>query len=131
MTSLDTNVVVRLIVGDDARQAHAAERLVASRPCRIATTVLLETEWVLRAAYELPAKTIAAALRNLLALENIDAADPALADRALTAYESGLDFADALHALQGTEDDEFRTFDRALMRGAAKCGLRGVVMVNA
>jgi predicted nucleic-acid-binding protein len=130
MTSLDTNVVVRLIVGDDARQAQAAERLVASRPCQVATTVLLETEWVLRAAYDLPARTIAMALRNLLAIENIDAADPALADRALTAYESGLDFADALHASQRVEGDEFATFDRALIRGAVKCGLRGIVMVN-
>jgi len=130
MTSLDTNVVVRLITGDDARQAGAAEHLVASRPCKVATTVLLEVEWVLRAAYGLPAKTIAAALRGLLELENIVAADPALADRALNAYESGLDFADALHALQGAEGDDFITFDRALVRGTAKAGLRGVALLK-
>ena len=33
MAALDTNVVVRLIVGDDAKQARAAEKLVASEPC--------------------------------------------------------------------------------------------------
>jgi predicted nucleic acid-binding protein len=83
-----------------------------------------------RAAYGLPAKTIAAALRGLLELENIAAADTALAGRAMNAYESGLDFADALHALQGAEGDDFITFDRALVRGAAKAGLRGVALLK-
>lgn len=56
MAALDTNVVVRLIVGDDTRQARLAEKLVASEPCTIAPSVLMEcsgccvaaTSWVPR-----------------------------------------------------------------------------------
>ena len=66
MTSLDTNVVVRLIVGDDLPQVRLAERLVASRLCHVVTSVLMESEWVLRASYGLDARTIAASFRDLL-----------------------------------------------------------------
>lgn len=130
MTSLDTNVVVRLIVGDAARQVRAAERLVASRACRIAATVLLECEWVLRAGYGLDAATIAASFRSLLDLENVDAADPALMVRALSAYEGGIDFADALHAAQCAAGEAFATFDRAFAKRAAKAGLPAVVLIS-
>jgi predicted nucleic-acid-binding protein len=131
MTSLDTNVVVRLIVGDDVRQARAAENLVASRPCRVAATVLMECEWVLRASYDLDAPAIAAAFRGLLDLENIEASDPAITARTLMAYEAGVDFADALHAVQCTDGEEFATFDKALGRRAASAGLRGIVLLKA
>lgn len=131
MSALDTNVVVRLIVGDDARQARAAERLVAAQPCRIAATVLLECEWVLRAGYSLDAATIAAAFRSLFNLENIDAAEPALVDRTLNAYEAGIDFGDALHAAQCAAGETFATFDKVFARRAGKAGLAGVMLVPA
>ncbi len=50
MAALDTSVVLRLIVGDDAKQAHAAERQVAAETCTVAPSVLMECEWLLRAA---------------------------------------------------------------------------------
>lgn len=131
MTSLDTNVVVRLIVGDDLPQVRVAERLVASRACHVATSVLMESEWVLRASYGLDARTIAASFRDLLDLENIEAAEPSLAARILTAYEAGVDFADALHAAQCREGEEFATFDKTLARRAAKAGLRDIMLLKA
>ena len=51
MAALDTKVVVRLMVGDDAAQARAAEKLVAAEPCTVAPSVLMECEWVLRGPY--------------------------------------------------------------------------------
>ena len=65
MAALDTNVVVRLMVGDDAAQARAAEKLLASEPCTVAPSVLMECEWVLRGAYALDAPTIDASLRGM------------------------------------------------------------------
>ena len=55
MAALDTNIVIRLIVGDDPKQARAAEKLVASEPCTVAPSVLMECEWVLRGSYRLDA----------------------------------------------------------------------------
>jgi predicted nucleic-acid-binding protein len=130
MTSIDTNVVIRLLLGDDAAQATAAERLVGTTPCRIAASVLMECEWVLRACYDVDATTAAASFRSLFQLENIDPAEPALVERVLAAYEAGIDFADALHAAQCAEGDAFATFDRALARHAAKAGLAGVTLIS-
>ena len=130
MAALDTNVVVRLIVGDHAAQARAAENLVASEPCTIAPSVLMECEWVLRASYGLDAQVIAAAFRDLLLLENIDALDPVPTQQALGGYQAGLDFADALHAAQRRAGETFSTFDKSLVRRAPKAGLHKVVLVK-
>lgn len=130
MAALDTNVVVRLLVGDDAKQARIAERLVAAQPCTVALTVLMECEWVLRACYDLKAPQIEVALRAFLGLENICATDTALARHVLDAYAAGLDFADALHALQCPDGEQFATFDKPLAHDARKAGLHGVVLLK-
>lgn len=130
MAALDTNVVIRLLVGDEARQARAAEQLVATEPCTVSMSVLMECEWVLRACYALQSADIEASLRDLLTLENISPADSVLAQRVLDAYATGLDFADALHAAQCPDGERFLTFDKQLVRGANKAGLRCVTLLK-
>jgi predicted nucleic-acid-binding protein len=51
MVAVDTNILVRLLTGDDPKQAAAARSLFASEQIWIAKTVLLETGWVLRSLY--------------------------------------------------------------------------------
>jgi predicted nucleic-acid-binding protein len=130
MASLDTSVVVRLIVGDDPKQAKAAEQFVASEACTIVPSVLMETEWVLRAGYGLDAITIASSIAALLELQNINASEPAVTQRVLEAHTQGFDFADALHAIQSNEGDAFATFDKKLVRTATKRGLLATVLIN-
>lgn len=130
MAALDTNVVIRLIMGDDLRQANAAEKLVASEPCTVAPSVLLECEWVLRAGYGLTSAVIAAAMHDFLQLENIAATDQPLVQRVLHGYAAGLDFADTLHAAQASEGESFATFDRQFVKRAPKAGLSGVKLVS-
>ncbi len=131
MAALDTNVVVRLIVGDDAKQARLAEKLLASEPCTIAPSVLMECEWVLRGSYKLGADVIAASFRDLLDLQNVDALEPMLTQRALQGYEMGLDFADALHAAQRRDGERFATFDKQLAHRAPKAGVLAVTLLKA
>ena len=50
MDAIDTNVIVRYLTGDHPRQSAKARSLIETRPVHVATTVLLETEWVLRHA---------------------------------------------------------------------------------
>jgi predicted nucleic-acid-binding protein len=130
MASLDTSVVVRLIVGDDPKQAKAAEKFVASEACTIAPSVLMETEWVLRAGYGLDAMTIASSFTALLELQNLNASEPAIIQRVLDAYTQGFDFADALHAIQCNEGELFATFDKKLVRTATKRGLLAAVLIK-
>ena len=130
MAALDTNIVVRLIIGDDPRQARAAEELVASEPCTIAPSVLMECEWVLRAGYRLDTKIVAASMRDLLTLQNIEPSEPVLTQQVLKAYEAGLDFADALHAAQRLEGQTFATFDRQFARRAPRAGVSSIKLVK-
>jgi predicted nucleic-acid-binding protein len=130
MAALDTGVVIRLLVGDEAAQARVAETLVAAEPCTVAMSVLMECEWLLRACYALPAPLIEASFRDFLNLENISAADPQLAQRVLDAYARGLDFADALHAAQCPDGQRLVTFDKNLAEHAARAGLRDVTLLN-
>lgn len=130
MAALDTNVVIRLLVGDDAAQALVAEELVKTEPCTVSMSVLMECEWVLRACYALQAITIEASFRDLLNLQNISAAETVLAQRVLDAYASGLDFADALHAAQCPDGQRLVTFDKNFAKNARKAGLHGVVLLK-
>ena len=127
MAALDTNVVVRLITGDDLLQTAQAKKLLKKESCSIAPSVLMECEWVLRAAYGMDAALIAQLFRQLLGLEQVAPLSPALTERVLDAFEAGMDFADALHALQTPEGELFATFDSALVKRAARAGLKGVV----
>ena len=71
MVSADTNVIVRLLVGDDKSQSEKAKRLFEEEKIFIATTVVLECEWVLRYAYHFEPIRIADAFQALFGLPNV------------------------------------------------------------
>lgn len=100
MRSIDTNVVLRLLVNDDADQrarATALVRQLRGEGFRISEVVLVETIWVLRSAYRFDRATVATAVRTLLSLEGVVVADLERVSRALVAFETGTaDFADFL-----------------------------------
>lgn len=125
---LDTNVVVRLMVGDDRAQLARALRLLETHSCKVSAAVLIECEWVLRGVFGLDTTTIAASFRDFLAIENVDADHPAEMKAILSAYEAGLDFADAVHATQRPADEPLMTFDKTFVKRAAKAGIPGVQM---
>ena len=116
MLAVDTNIVVRLLVNDDARQGAAARRLFESDEIWIGVTVLLETAWVLESVYDLSADETVKALQRLLGLPNVRAEDPGAVAAALDVAGRGLELADALHLMRAPGDAEFVTFDRALAK---------------
>ena len=65
MRAVDTNVLVRLITRDDARQAVAAESFVEPGAW-VSVLVLAETTWVLANVYELTSHGLAKAIEMLL-----------------------------------------------------------------
>ena len=50
MRALDTNVLVRALVQDDAAQGRRAEAFLSAQPVYVPVTVILELEWVLALA---------------------------------------------------------------------------------
>ena len=120
MIAIDTNVLVRLLVADDAAQALRARKLLERNDVVVAATVLLEAEWVLRSAYRFDRAQIEAAFRRFLGLPRVAPDCPAVVAQALDAYGAGLDFADALHLASTPDADSFFTFDRRLVRAAGE-----------
>jgi predicted nucleic-acid-binding protein len=120
---LDTNVLLRVLTGDDPNQSPRASRLLADAEARgerfhVSTTVLCELVWALRGtAYRRGREAIVQALEALLASSLFEVEQRDLVRRALNDYRAGPgDFADYLI---GWQDDAAGctgtlTFDRAL-----------------
>jgi predicted nucleic acid-binding protein len=122
MIAIDSNIVVRYLTGDHAEQAEQARTLIESTDVFVGTTVLLETEWVLRSAYGYAAGPLAKALRRFAGLRHVTLEAPDLAAQALDWMEAGLDFADALHLAKAAGFDAFVTFDQRFARAADRLG---------
>jgi predicted nucleic acid-binding protein len=88
---------------------------------------VLETGWVLRAAYRLPPDRICEGLRALFGLPGLTVEDLDQVLRALSAHEQGLDLADALHHAASGRAGALATFDRTFASRAAAIGLVPVV----
>lgn len=128
MRAIDTNILVRFLTRDDPAQATKASKVVEAGDLFVATTVLLEAEWVLRSAYGIPADRIVAALRAFAGLPGVALEDAPLAASALDLAETGMDFADALHLARAQGCTAFLTFDRRLVKRAA--GVAGVEVLE-
>lgn len=124
MIGLDTNVLVRYIVQDDARQAALATRLIeqtlgaAANPGFIASIVLCEFVWVLETSYGYRREQIAETLQHLFEVDRFRLESSALAWRALAGYRAGADFADALLGLVNEQAgcEYTASFDRKAAR---------------
>ena len=125
MISIDTNVLIRLFTGDDQKQSAKAKSLFATEPVYITKTVILETEWVLRYAYEFKSGDIADALTKLLGQKNVSVEDAHHVAKAINLLLNGMDFADALH-LVCSQNYTFATFDKRLKTKAVDAGLKTV-----
>ena len=128
MIALDTNVVVRFLVNDEASQARRARALIKTNVVFVPMTVLLETEWVLRGGYGLPRAEVVRLLRALLGLPDLATEDPQRIARALDWHEGGIDFADALHLAGSAGAERFATFDEKLVKTAKKLDATRVVL---
>ncbi len=120
MLAIDTNVVVRYLTGDHPEQSAKARQIIDGEPVFVATTVLLEVEWVLRSARGYRQDALAAALTAFAGLPTVTLENPAAVSRALDNMASGLDFADALHLAAARDCEAFVTFDQALVKSAAR-----------
>jgi predicted nucleic acid-binding protein len=129
MTAIDTNVVVRLLSGDDPAQAAAARSLFEGDFIWIGRTVLLETAWVLSSVYGFEDSAIREAFTRLMGLTNVQTEDISSVTAALNLNAQGLDLADAIHLTSRPRGADFVSFDRAFVRRAKRAGANAVSVV--
>ena len=97
MHAVDTNLLVRLVVRDDADQVNAAEAFV-SKGAWVSHLVLAETLWVLDAVYNRSPAQIARAIDRLLNHRELTLQDADVVARALDHFRArpSLGFSDCL-----------------------------------
>jgi predicted nucleic-acid-binding protein len=118
MIAVDTNVVVRLLTGDDPEQFKTASAAVQGQELFLCKTVLLESEWVLRFTYRFSREAIRDGFGKLLGYEDLQVEDRNAVLRSLSWYSHGMDFADALHLASCADAERFLTFDRPFAQTA-------------
>ena len=102
MLGLDTNVLVRLLVADDAAQTRRARALVEralerDEPVLVSLPVIIETECVLRSRYTFDKAAVLASLSGLMAARDLTFEDEPAIEEALYRWkDSAAGFADCL-----------------------------------
>ncbi len=112
MISVDTNMIIRFLTRDDERRYKKAYAILKSKEIFIPDTVILETEWVLRYAYEFEPEDIYNAFTNLFGLKNIHLSNPSFIAQAIEWHKQGVDFSDALHLTHCQQYEKLYTFDK-------------------
>ena len=126
MIGLDTNILARYYVEDDAdaeaaKQHEAARRLIdGGEALMVPKTLLLELEWVMRGYYRIDPDRIALAFGHLLSLAQVQIEDRAAVEQAPDHYGDGLDFADCLRHASYPGCDRMATFDDRRFAGRAR-----------
>ena len=129
MIALDTNLLARLLLKDDAAQHKKVKALFQTRQIFTApVTVMLELVWVLESS-DIEAAQIATGLNALLNLPNFKPERVDALREALRSYTSGMGFADALHLALSEGHDKFMTFDKAFVSQSKKLATKPEVVL--
>lgn len=120
MAVLDTNVLVRYLVQDDAAQAAAAKKLIrkcvsSGQSLFVPTSVVVELEWVLRSSFEFSKDEMLQTFADLLSSVELTFQDAGAVEVALLRYAKGAaDFSDCMHIALAAQAGEqpLWTFDK-------------------
>ena len=117
MRAVDTNVLVRLVTRDDARQAASADAFIR-KGAWVSLAALTEAVWVLAAVYERKAAGLVTAIEMLLNHEHLVLQDADAVEAALDLFRSrpSLGFSDCLvlQVARKAGHLPLGTFDRGL-----------------
>jgi len=121
--ALDTNVVVRLVLGDDFEQAARAvdcwKSAFEKGGIYLSQVVLVEMVWVLSVSAQLGRDRIVNELHRLTSMDGVVIENESAVDQAIECYErSSADFADCLILAVAREANALpvHTFDRRFSR---------------
>jgi len=98
----DTNVLIRVLVGDNVEQSKAAEALLKKADVvALSISALCELVWVLSRGYKASAANIAASIRHLIIASNV-VVNRSVAEAGSALLDAGGDFVDGVIAHEGS-----------------------------
>jgi predicted nucleic-acid-binding protein len=112
--SVDTNVLARAVLQDDAEQARTAAKILEEASLiAISLPCLCELAWILLRGAQFPKEKVAVAIRALLDAGNVVMNRPAV-EAGLSILAAGGDFADGVIAYEGNwlGGETFVSFDK-------------------
>ena len=112
--SVDTNVLVRAVLQDDAEQARVAAKILEEASLiAISLPCLCELAWILLRGAQFPKEKVAVAIRALFDVGNVVMNRPAV-EAGLSVLAAGGDFADGVIAYEGNwlGGETFVSFDK-------------------
>lgn len=112
--AVDTNVLIRAVVRDDAKQAAVAAKVLRDADLiAVALPSLCEFVWVLLRVYDFQPADVAGAIRALMAAASVEMNRPAV-ERGLSMLDAGGDFADGVIAYEASwlGGETFVSFDK-------------------
>ncbi|MFC2173959.1 PIN domain-containing protein [Acidobacteriota bacterium] len=124
MIALDTKVLVRFLVSDDAVQSKKAKEFIEKNIRKdtrlfLSDIVLVEAFWVLNRSYGFSKEDIVRVFRMLIAARNLEFESTDRTARALRSYETGrADFSDyVIHEIAVENGcNAVATFDKKLLK---------------
>ena len=122
--TVDTNVLVRMLVADDPDQAVLAARLFEeAESIAVGLQTLAELVWVLGGSYGVRRDDKVVAIRTIMDTEQV-VLDRAAVDAGLSCLEAGGDFADGVVAHEGAwlGGETFVSFDKKAVKVLAGLG---------
>ena len=133
MRAVDTNVVVRLIARDDAKQTASADRFIEGGAW-VSTLALAETIWVLESVYQLSPMELATAIGMLLNHRDLAIQDADMVTEALNLFREkpALGFSDCLMLELARKSGHLPlgTFDRNLAKIEGAAAVRATIVEN-
>lgn len=121
MRAVDTNVLIRLLTRDDAKQVGAADTFI-ERGAWVSQLAVAEASWVLASVYDCDAGAIATAVEMLLSHEHLTIQDAEVVAAAVAQFrrQSRLGFTDCLmlEIARKAGHLPLGTFDRDLGKAA-------------
>jgi predicted nucleic-acid-binding protein len=126
----DTNILIRAVVSDDAKQAQAAAKLLReAEVIAVSLPSLCEFVWVLRRVYRFQPEEISEAVEALLKAGNVAVNRPAV-DAGVAILRAGGDFADGVVAYDGNwlGGETFVSFDKKAVSLIAKQGQKAKLL---
>lgn len=112
---VDTNIFLEALVRTGARSNKAREFLKNGADLWTTDLVVVETEWVMRSAYQFSKEHTISVLKRILNISGLEITNKKLLTEALAIFEkTNVDFTDCLNVAiaKNTEISDFYSFDR-------------------
>jgi predicted nucleic-acid-binding protein len=122
MITIDTNILLRYALNDNAKLSVKAKSIIEGNHCFVPLLAIAEMGFVLASVYEASSEQTVTCVKQLMQQANLKFEQENRLLQALTGVEAGVDWFDALLWAASPAQYEFATLDRKFANKATKLG---------